>query len=115
MANKKLDKLLSRSKELAEELKAFLISNKMGLDPEFYDMALLVKQIMDSGVKPDEIREMVGIDVSAENTDDKKEPEKHDRNDRLCPAMIQQGIDKDQQHDYIEGRLDRMGIDRKFH
>ena len=97
MANKKLDKLLSRSKELAEELKAkeeakakldneieklqikelkaFLISNKMGLDPEFYDMALLVKQIMDSGVKPDEIREMVGIDVSAENTDDKKEPE----------------------------------------
>lgn len=94
--NKKLEKLCSRSKELAEEikakeetkakidseieklrmqeLKAFLITNNIGLDDGFYDMAMLVKQIIDSGIDSKEIRGMLGTEESPaekEKTDDK--------------------------------------------
>ena len=94
--NKKLEKLLSKSKELAielkakeeekaridseierlkmQELKAFLISNNMGLDDEFYDMARVVKQMIDSGITSKDIKEMVGIKVNSSSTPDRKKP-----------------------------------------
>lgn len=89
MANKKLENLISRSKQLADELKAkeeakakvdeeieklqmqelkaFLISKKMKLDNSFYDVISLVKQILDSGIEINKLREMAGIEVKAEN------------------------------------------------
>ena len=91
MANKKLDNLISRSKQLADELKAkeeakakvdeeieklqmqelkaFLITKKMKLDKSFYDVISLVKQILDSGIEINELREMAGIEDKTESVE----------------------------------------------
>lgn len=85
--NKKLEKLYARSKELADELKtkeeakakidseieklqmqelkAFLITNDITLNDDFYDMAKLVKQIIDSGVNTDEVKGIIDISGKA--------------------------------------------------
>ena len=91
--NKKLEKLLSKSKEMADELKekeqakakideeidkiqmkelkSFLVSNNMVLNSEFFDLMVLVKQILDSGVGIGELKELTGTESNAEN-DSKK-------------------------------------------
>ncbi len=103
--NKKLEKLCSRSKELAEEikakeeakakvdseieklqmqeLKAFLITNNIGLNDGFYDMAMLAKQIIDSGIDSKEIRELLGtkeIPADKDNAIDKANKSAEEKN-----------------------------------
>ena len=105
---KKLDKLLLKSKELAEELKekekvkakvdeeierlrmkelkSFLVLNNIDLDTDFYCIAQLVKQMFDSGIGADELKEMVGIEDKASNGTDKSDTKK---SEARCKMNVQ--------------------------
>lgn len=95
--NKRLEKLLSKSKEMADELKekqqakakvdeeiekiqmkelkAFLIANDMILNSDFFDLMALVKGLIDNGIGMNELKELAGTESQTKNIADKKKPD----------------------------------------